>query len=162
MLYIPKEANLLRNPGFEEGAADWAISGGTSAVDQSVARSGKASLRLENSSETNSQASQTVTLNQKTPCPILVQACSMAKNVSGGPAKGYSLYVDIYYTDGTPLYGRTYDFQTGAGDWQVGELYIEPSKPIRNVNIYLLLRGKAGKAYFDDVALAEDPRHRPQ
>jgi hypothetical protein len=42
----------------------------------------------------------------------------------------------------------------------MGELLIEPEKPIRNVNVYLLLRGHSGTAYFDDVALMEDPRRK--
>ena len=158
LLYIPKEANLLKNPGFEEGAASWGSAKGL--VDQAVARSGRASIRLENPGASDSEASQSVALNQKTPCPILVQVSTKAKEVSGALGKGYSLYVDIYYTDGTPLYGRTFDFQTGSTDWQLGELYIEPAKPIRNVNVYLLLRGKSGTAWFDDVAVMEDPRRK--
>jgi hypothetical protein len=34
---------------------------------------------------------------------------------------------------------------------------IEPAKPIRNVNVYLLLRGKSGTARFDDLFVAEEP-----
>lgn len=89
-----------------------------------------------------------------------MQASSKAEEVEGAPGKGYSLYVDIYYMDGTPLYGTTCDFGTGTTGWQLGELYIEPTKPIRNVNVYLLLRGKTGKAWFDDLALMEDPRRK--
>jgi len=154
LLYIPPSANLLRNPGFEEGA--W--NGGEQ--DTQVAYSGRASLRLHNPAVASSQASQSVTLNQQRPCPILVRAASRAENVSGPKNREYSLYVDIYYTDGTPLYGRTYNFATGTTDWQVGELIIEPEKPIRNVNVYLLLRGKSGTAWFDDIAVMEDPRRK--
>lgn len=35
---------------------------------------------------------------------------------------------------------------------------IEPAKPIRNVNAYLLLRGHSGKAWFDDLFVAEAAR----
>jgi len=38
----------------------------------------------------------------------------------------------------------------------LGELVIRPEKPIRNVNIYLLLRNTAGAVWFDDVAMMED------
>jgi hypothetical protein len=68
--------------------------------------------------------------------------------------------VDIYFTDGTPWYGNTFNFPTGTTDWQLGELYLEPAKPIRNVNVYMLLRNKTGKAWFDDVAVMEDPRRQ--
>lgn len=160
LLYIPPEANLLRNGGFEQGASGWSGWTAASGPDASVARSGKQSLRLENPVRADSQASQSVTLNQKQPVPILVQASSKAEQVEGTPGKGYSLYVDIYYTDGTPLYGTTFDYQVGSTGWQLGELYIEPAKPIRNVNVYLLLRGKSGKVWFDDLALMEDPRRQ--
>jgi hypothetical protein len=157
MLCIPPEANLLRNPGFEQGLENWSTGGGAS-VDQAGGRREKASLILRNATRSDSQASQTVTLNQKQACPILIQAASRAEGVEGTPGKGYSLYIDIYYTDGTPLYGTTFDFKTGDTDWQLGELYIRPEKPIRNVNVYLLLRGKTGTARFDDIALMEDPK----
>ena len=154
LLYIPPSANLLRNPGFEDGA--W--SGGEQ--DTAVAYSGVASLRLHNQAVGKSQASQTVTLNQKRPCPILVRCASKGQNVSGTKGRGYCLYVDIYYTDGTPLYGRIYPFATGTTEWHVGEKIIEPEKPIAKVNVYLLLRGKSGTVWFDDVAVMEDPRRK--
>jgi len=159
ILHIPPQANLLKNGGFEKGSDGWSLPAEGAVVDTRVAYSGTASIRLRNTSrEQRNQVSQSVTLNQQRPCPILVRAVSRGEEVTGGKDSGYSLYVDIYYTDGTPLYGRTYNFETGTSDWQLGELYIEPAKPIRNVNIYLLLRGKAGTVWFDDIALAEDPR----
>lgn len=160
MLYIPREANLLQNGGFEAGEKGWNPLKAPSAIDQTVARSGKASLRLENPTRMDSQTAQSVTLNQKEPCPILVQASSKAQDVEGPAGTGYSLYVDIYYTDGTKLYGTTYDFKPGTTDWQLGELYIEPAKPIGSLTVNLLLRGKKGTAWFDDVALMEDARRK--
>jgi hypothetical protein len=161
LLYIPPEANLLRNPGFEEGTAGWSGFSETTGVDVEVSRSGAASVRMHNANAAvQSQLSQTLFLNQEQPDPILVRAASRAENVSGRPDSGYSLYVDIYYTDGTPLYGQTFNFATGTTDWQWGELCIEPAKPIRNVNVYLLLRSKSGTAWFDDVAVMEDPRRK--
>ena len=160
LLYIPHEASLLQNGGFEAGEKAWGPLKPPAAIDQTVARSGKASLRLENPTRMDSQASQGVTLNQKEPCPVLVQASSRAEGVEGSPGNGYSLWVDIYYADGTKLYGTTYNFATGTTNWQLGELYIEPTKPIRSLTVNLLLRGKSGKAWFDDVALMEDPQRK--
>ncbi len=154
LLYIPPSANLLTNSGFEDGP--WA--GGEQ--DTEVAYSGAASLRMSNPQRTDSQSTRTVTLNQERPCPILVRCASKGTDVSGTKGRGYCLYVDIYYTDGTPLYGQTYLFETGTTDWQVAEKIIEPEKPIRNVNVYLLLRGKSGTVWFDDVAVMEDPRRK--
>ncbi len=160
LLYIPEEANLLRNPGFEEGTVGWSGIGNW-AIDTQVARGGQASVRLSNASDADSaQVYQSVTLNQERPCPIFVRAASRAENVSGYRGREYSLYVDIYYTDGTPLYGRIVPFEPGTTDWNVAEQVIEPEKPIRNVNVYLLLRRRSGTAWFDDVAVMEDPRRK--
>jgi hypothetical protein len=159
LLYIPRETNLIKNPGFEQGMKGWNANEGKPTVS-AERRSGKNSVCLRNPVRLRTGVSQSVRLDQQTPCAILVRASSKAVDVSGKPGRDYSLYVDIYYKDGTPLYGRTYNFQTGTTDWQSGELFIEPAKPIRNVNVYLLLRGKAGIAYFDDVAVMEDPRRK--
>lgn len=160
VLHLPPELNLVQNPGFEEGAAKWAVSGGKSGPQTTGARSGQGCVRLDNPAPTDSQASQSINLNQKLPAPVLVRVAARAEQVSGEANRGFSLYVDLYYTDGTPRYGIIYPFQTGTTDWQLGELYIEPAKPIRNVNVYLLLRGKSGQATFDDVAVMEDPRRQ--
>lgn len=42
----PEPANLVPNPGFEEGAAEWALAP-TQTLDTAIARSGKASVRLQ-------------------------------------------------------------------------------------------------------------------
>ncbi len=162
MLYIPAEANLMRNPGFEDGLTGWSQNTDREAVvDTEVAHGGEASARLRNDTGgQRSGISQTVTLNQERPCPIFVRAASRCEGISGAPSRSWSLYVDIYYTDGTPLYGQTFDFDPGDEHWQIGELVIEPEKPIRNVNVYLLLRDRAGTVWFDDVAVMEDPRRK--
>ena len=154
LLYIPPAANLLRNPGFEDGP--W----NAGEQDTAVAYSGAASLRLHNPTKARSQANQTVVLEQERPCPILVRCASRAQDVSGSRNREYSLYIDIYYMDGTTLYGQTCVFDTGTTGWQVGERIIEPTKPIRSVSVNLLLRGKSGTAWFDDVAVMEDPRRK--
>ena len=159
-LFIPAEANLLKNPGFEQGTVGWGMSQGSPEVVDVEHHSGERALQLANPKRSDSGASQSVVLNQAAPCPILVRAWSKAQAVSGRPDKGYSLYVDIYYTDGTPLYGQTVNFATGTTAWQPAELNIEPEKAIRNVNVYLLLRRRTGTAFFDDVALMEDPRRK--
>ncbi len=98
-------------------------------------------------------AVQTVVLNQAAPLPIVTSAWSKAEGVGGSPDSGYSLYLDLTYTDGTPLWGQTADFRTGAHDWERGEVVVLPEKPVRSVSVYVLLRGHAGRASFRDVEL---------
>ncbi|MFP3903110.1 MAG: hypothetical protein ACLFWB_02590 [Armatimonadota bacterium] len=160
IIHMPPEANLLKNPGFEGGMEGWTVTNGDVTIDTENARNGDACLRLNNPKRSRSGAVQGITLNQEQPCPILVRAASRAENVSGGPGRGYSVYVDIYYTDDTPLYGQIYEFGTGTTEWQLAEYCIEPQKPIETVSVYLLLRDKSGTAYFDDVAVVEDLRRK--
>ena len=100
-------------------------------------------------------ASQTIVVNHDRPRKLAVSAWSRAEGVTGQKDADYSLYVDCYYTDGTALYGQTVPFSTGTHDWEYVERTIEPAKPVRNINVYLLLRGQhAGRVWFDDVTVA--------
>ncbi|MBC8871273.1 MAG: hypothetical protein H8E44_17745 [Planctomycetes bacterium] len=157
--FVPGSLNLLANPGFElESATRWSKNEGSLEIDAKQFHGGRQSLKLSNKSPSlRSGASQTITLNQKTPQSIFVRGHAKADGVSGHAGTGFSVYVDIYYTDGTPLYGHTINWQTGTTDWQYGEMTIGPAKPIRNVNVYLLLRGHSGTAWFDDLFVAETP-----
>ena len=109
----------------------------------------------DNGTEANQQrgAVQTIELNQTRPAPILAVATSRAEGVSGSPDSGYSLYLDLIYTDGTPLWGQIATFSTGTHDWETRRVLVVPDKPVRSVSVYLLLRHHAGKVWFKDVHL---------
>jgi len=100
-------------------------------------------------------ATQSFTLNQKKPEPLVISAWSKAEGVTGDKDRDYALYVDCYYTDGSALYGQTVSFSTGTHDWEYGERVLQPAKPVKLVNVYLLLRGKhTGRVWFDDIRVA--------
>lgn len=159
----PGQPNLLLNPGLENGSptsADyWAPFGQGYAVDAAVAHSGIRSIRLTNSSAGDQRgASQTVLLNQATAQPLYVGGWSRAANLTGEPGPAYSIYLDIQYTDNTWLYGEVVTFATGTHDWQYGEHYVIPAKPVKLVNLYLLLRWEyTGSVWFDDLTLQTLP-----
>ncbi|NOX54516.1 MAG: hypothetical protein GXP27_08770, partial [Planctomycetes bacterium] len=158
LFFVPGSRNRLVNPGFESGRTGWAKNERDFTIDRSQSHSGQNSLKLSNGSASlRCGASQTIVLNQKTPRPVFVRGFAKAEEVSGVRDRGFSIYVDIYHTDGTPSYGHAITFQTGTTDWQYGELLIHPKKPIRNVNVYLLLRGHRGTVWFDDILAAELP-----
>ena len=96
---------------------------------------------------------QTVRLDQVRPEPILAALSSKAQGVSGGSHADYSLYLDLIYTDGTPLWGQIAGFAKGTHDWQRRRVTVVPEKPVRSVTFYMLLRGHAGKAWFRDPHL---------
>ena len=100
-------------------------------------------------------AAQSVVLNQTRPLPIVAAAWSKAQGVSGTPDADYSLYLDLIYTDGTPLWGQAVAFGVGSHDWERREVVVLPAKPVKSLTAYLLLRGHAGRAWFRDVELRQ-------
>ena len=68
--------------------------------------------------------------------------------MTGSPDANYSLYLDLVYADGTPLWGQTAPFAIGTHDWQRRQVVVLPEKPVKTLAIHLLLRGHGGKACF--------------
>jgi hypothetical protein len=100
-------------------------------------------------------ASQTIELNRSNTLPLVIRGWSKAAGVSGSPDTDYSLYVDLIYTDGKPLWGQTANFRTGTHDWERRELLIVPDKPVKSLTLHCLFRNHSGKAWFDDISLTE-------
>jgi len=97
--------------------------------------------------------SQTVTLDQQRPEPIIAAAWSKAEGVGGGPNSDYSLYLDLLYTDGTPLWGQISPFAVGTHGWQRRQVVVFPAKPVKSLSFHMLLRRHTGKAWFRDPEL---------
>lgn len=100
-------------------------------------------------------ASQTVELNQQRPIPLVATVWSKAERVGGSPDSDYSLYLDLEYLDGEPLWGQIASFSTGSHDWQQRQVVVLPAKPVRRVDVHLLLRRHTGRAWFRDPVLQE-------
>jgi len=98
-------------------------------------------------------ASQTVVLNQTRPEPIVATAWSKAQNVGGSRDSDYSLYIDLVYQDGSPLWGQVDAFNAGSHDWEKAQVTLFPEKPIKSVTLNLLLRNHAGLAQFREAEL---------
>jgi hypothetical protein len=97
--------------------------------------------------------SQTVTLNQSRPEPIVAAAWSKADAVGGGRDSNYSLYLDLVYSDGSPLWGQVAHFNVGTHDWEKAQVIIFPEKPVKSLSFHMLLRQHPGKAWFRDPEL---------
>jgi len=158
---LPLERMLVADPGFEEhGPAPtgpWEFWQGGYEIEKSERHSGSQSVKcsLAPGDETEKGAAQSIVLNQDRPRPIFASGWSKAVGVSGAPDSGYSLYIDIEYQDGTPLWGQTADFNTGTHDWQHVTCLILPEKPVKSLNLYAIFRRHSGTAYFDDFTLGE-------
>ena len=104
--------------------------------------------------EVHRGASQSVELNQKKPEPVVAVAFSKAEGVGGAADSDYSLYLDLVYTDGTPLWGRVATFSTGTHGWERREVVVFPAKPVKTVSVHMLLRRHSGRAYFKEPRLS--------
>ncbi len=102
-------------------------------------------------------ASQTLTLNRTNIAPFIIRGWSKAENVNGSPDNGYSLYVDITYADGIPLWGQTAAFTCGTHDWERRQFVLLPDKPVKSFTLHCLFRGHTGKVWFDDASVEEIP-----
>jgi hypothetical protein len=102
-------------------------------------------------------ASQTLSLNRTNIAPFVIRGWSKAENVSGSPDNGYSLYVDIVYADGTPLWGQTVNFTCGTHDWEQRQFVLLPDKPVKLLTLHCLFREHTGKVWFDDASVEEVP-----
>lgn len=152
--------SLLKNGAFEEaltnGFRHWRPAPDGTHVGTSKGRNGSAALTAEcGDTKRWMGASQTIQLNQSEPLPLVIRGWSKAIDVSGSPDSGYSLYVDLTYDDGTPLWGQTGNFPTGTRDWTQREVAIIPQKPVKSLTVHCLFRGHSGTALFDDVTLEE-------
>jgi hypothetical protein len=161
--------NLVSNYSFEmdrnrDGVPDsWRsyVKGFDYDISGSVARSGLRSVHVRNDSLTEFRGiSQRIDLKQTEARPLLLCGWSRCHLVSGTPDNDYALYADLWYTDGTPLYGQTARFSTGTHDWEYSEKLINPEKPISHLMLYLLFRRHTGEAWFDHISLRyPEPMH---
>ncbi len=157
-------ANTVVNPGMETASsspplANWNLYGLGYTASTATAHGGTSSLQCSSTKATDVHgAIQTIVLNQTTPKTLKLSGWSKAQDVTGSSDSGYSVYLDITYTNGTYLYGQTITFSVGSHDWEYKEAYITPALPIKQLNCHLLFRNShTGAVWFDDVSVAEVP-----
>lgn len=123
-------------------------------IDDQVFRSGRYSMKFTATTAASEQTRQTIDLNQKKTDPVTVSVWTRAQDVSGGKDADYSLWLDLEMADGTTQFGQIAPADPGTHDWQQLKLVVGEDKPVRQIRLYLLLRGNhAGTAWWDDVSI---------
>ncbi|MBN2451093.1 MAG: hypothetical protein JXR77_11935 [Lentisphaeria bacterium] len=150
----------ITNGGLEEhaeGAArGWRPWERGYSLDAEVRHDGRRSARCRNDSpEEHRGLTYEVRLDQTEAVPILATCWSRAEGVSGGSNGDYSLYLDLEYMDGTPLWGQIAPFRPGTHDWQKRTVLVVPEKPVRTVLVHGIFRRRSGTAWFDGFGLRE-------
>jgi hypothetical protein len=120
-------------------------------------RGGGRAVEAVNAVETDTHgAYQRIRLNQTTARPVCCSAWRRAAGVTGDVNSNYSLYLDIYCIDETPLRGQVLRFDVGNHDRQFRDGFIVPAGPIRGIYAYRLLRSThTGTVWFNDIVSRE-------
>jgi hypothetical protein len=154
--------NTVSNPGMETAGsgvplASWIPYGSGYSASTTTAHGGTRSLQCAATTATDVHGGyQTIVLNQTTPKALKLSGWSKALNVTGSSDSDYSVYLDIVYTNGTPLWGQIIPFSVGTHDWEYQETFILPALPIKQLNCYVLFRNShTGTVWFDDITVAE-------
>jgi hypothetical protein len=151
--------NLLINFGFEDDPPGngWEPYGSGYIVDETVSHSGTRSLKLVNDVLADAHgALQVITFDPPTFRPLYFSGWSKAECVTGGSDSNYSVYLDVYYTEGPPSYKHVIEFDPCSDDWQFQESLVVPAKPIREVRVHCLLRwAHRGTVWFDDLSVQQ-------
>jgi len=151
--------NLLQNGDFEQLDAGafphWFPYKDGYQVVEGRGRRGSTAAYCRPTNNAQCGIGQTLQLDQGAPAPVLVRAWSKAVRVTGRPDAHYSLYLDVYFRDGQPLYGQHSPFDTGTHGWQERTVLVVPRKPIQRISIYGLFRNHGGQAWFDDFEAHE-------
>ena len=100
-------------------------------------------------------AVQGITLNQTAARAVKVGVECKAEDVKGAKSNDFSLYMDVFFTDGKPLYGQCIQFTPGTHDWEKLEKTFTFPKPVKSINFYVFLRYNTGKASFRNIYLNE-------
>ena len=143
--------NLVATPSFE-GDAGWNAYASGFTIDATVARSGRRSARCTSrTAGAQLGAVQNIALTPPVRTPIRVSGWSRADRAV--VAGDYSLYVDVFYEDGTNLWGQRATFQPGTHDWERAEVVFVPEKPVRRLLVHALFRRSTGTVWFDDITV---------
>lgn len=79
----------------------------------------------------------------------------VTKTGAGNP--DFDIYLDIFYEDGTPLWGQKAVFSPEKLGWQNSLNVFWPAKPIKRIQVFVLFRDHTGDVAFDDIFLCEYP-----
>ncbi len=88
--------------------------------------------------------------DKPTSLPIIFSGWSRSENADFGD---YSIYLDIWYDDGTPVWGKCVAFRQGTHGWERAGGAFVPSKPVKKIQVFALARKGTGRAEFRDFRL---------
>ncbi|MBI4729490.1 MAG: SpoIID/LytB domain-containing protein [Acidobacteria bacterium] len=146
--------SALSNPSFEQGTAGWTggRAGESDGADSSAVRDGNRSLHLASGAAPS--------FFQKIPLSgtagSLYTLAGWARTVGTDPSGGeVALVVTFRNRDST--YSRTYaSFPREPHDWTYVEASVRAEKDFRRADVFAVLYGQTGEAWFDGIRLVRN------
>ena len=93
---------------------------------------------------------RTFTYDKPSTEPVVFSGESRCERVTEGE---YCIYLDIWYDDGTPEWGRTAAWSQGTHGWEKTTGVFIPTKPVKKIEMHAFLRKGRGKAQFRNLRL---------
>ena len=101
------------------------------------------------------QVRQVITFDPPLKLPIQLSAKCRSRTTKVNDQ--CSLFLDVFYDDGTPLWGMATSFPAGDYDFRSGTHSFFPEKPIRSIQTFLLFRKSEGTVWFDEIFVGPHP-----
>ena len=158
---VAGKGNELVNGGFEDG--DGPLPEGWQAYRRAptrvaVAHTGRSGMKLVCAgAEDGVGLVQVIEYDKPDRRPIVVGGWSRAENVTGGG--DFSVYLDVFFEDGTPWWAKQASWPRGTHGWTYAASAFHPPKPVRRIEVYVLLRRCEGTAWADDIFLERGGLH---
>ena len=93
---------------------------------------------------------RTFTYDAPTDEPIIFSGESRCE---GAHAQDYCLWLDIWYSDGTPVWGIRAEWPQGTHGWEKTVGAFVPKRPVKKIEMFALLRKGKGTAEFRNLRL---------
>ncbi len=88
----------------------------------------------------------------ETPDMMPIVFSGESRSVKAVPGE-YCIYLDIWYADDTPVWGRCAHWTPGTHDWEKTRGVFIPKKPVKKIQMFAFLRRGSGTAEFRNLAL---------
>ena len=158
--HVSTAYNLVENSSFEEGLDNWYRNPlcEHGILDQTESLDGGQSIKFFRTKTTDplQQLSQKIILHQSKPEPITITGLSKALDVQNWvenyPNNFYGIAFDAMDYDGGYHNSGTVCFSLGTHDWERAAVTIIPTKPIKQLNLYVRIGGNnTGTVLFDHI-----------
>lgn len=153
------QENLLHDPGMEligEDSSPWFLRDKSTVLTNP---DGTRSLRIEADEFGTCGAMQVVHFDPPIRAPFRFGGRAKLDEkaiCSGKGSPDFDVYLDVFYEDGTTLWGVKAIFDPETLGWQTAEAMLWPEKPMDRLEFHILFRQHTGSVTFDDFYLIQE------